>query len=100
MAHDFWSVLFLLKGRENIDGPPTGLACCAVEMMHMAAARYDQDRLGVVFRASPRQSDIMIVAGTLTNKMAPALRKVYDQMPEPSKPVVGAERILDANNRG
>jgi len=61
----------------------TGLACCAVEMMHMAAARYDQDRLGIVFRASPRQSDIMIVAGTLTNKMAPALRKVYDQMPEP-----------------
>ncbi|KIO10034.1 hypothetical protein M404DRAFT_228251 [Pisolithus tinctorius Marx 270] len=60
-----------------------GLACCAVEMMHMAAARYDQDRLGIVFRASPRQSDIMIVAGTLTNKMAPALRKVYDQMPEP-----------------
>lgn len=51
--------------------------------MHMAAARYDQDRLGVVFRASPRQSDIMIVAGTLTNKMGPALRKVYDQMPEP-----------------
>jgi len=60
-----------------------GLACCAVEMMHMAASRYDQDRLGIVFRASPRQSDIMIVAGTLTNKMAPALRKVYDQMPEP-----------------
>ncbi|CAG8495788.1 17131_t:CDS:2 [Cetraspora pellucida] len=56
-----------------------GLACCAVEMMHMAAARYDQDRLGIVFRASPRQSDVMIVAGTLTNKMAPALRK----MPEP-----------------
>ena len=45
-----------------------------------AASRYDQDRLGIVFRASPRQSDIMIVAGTLTNKMAPALRKVYDQM--------------------
>jgi NADH dehydrogenase (ubiquinone) Fe-S protein 7 len=60
-----------------------GLACCAVEMMHMAAARYDQDRLGVVFRASTRQADVMIVAGTLTNKMAPALRKVYDQMPEP-----------------
>ncbi|KAH0827611.1 hypothetical protein J3R83DRAFT_4336 [Lanmaoa asiatica] len=60
-----------------------GLACCAVEMMHLAAARCDQDRLGVVFRASPRQSDIMIVAETLTNKMAPALRKVYDQMPEP-----------------
>lgn len=60
-----------------------GLACCAMEMMHMAAPRYDMDRFGVVFRASPRQSDVMIVAGTLTNKMAPALRKVYDQMPEP-----------------
>ena len=71
-------------GRQGSMWPMTfGLACCAVEMMHMAAARYDQDRLGVVFRASPRQSDIMIVAGTLTNKMAPALRKVYDQMPEP-----------------
>lgn len=53
-----------------------GLACCAVEMMHMAAPRYDMDRYGVVFRASPRQSDVIIVAGTLTNKMAPALRKV------------------------
>ncbi|KAK5612799.1 NADH dehydrogenase Fe-S protein subunit 7 ndufs7 [Crenichthys baileyi] len=60
-----------------------GLACCAVEMMHIAAPRYDMDRFGVVFRASPRQADVMIVAGTLTNKMAPALRKVYDQMPEP-----------------
>ena len=60
-----------------------GLACCAVEMMHAAAARYDMERFGIVFRASPRQSDVMIVAGTLTNKMAPALRKVYDQMPEP-----------------
>jgi NADH-quinone oxidoreductase subunit B len=60
-----------------------GLACCAVEMMHTAASRYDLDRYGVVFRPSPRQSDVMIVAGTLTNKMAPALRKVYDQMAEP-----------------
>src|SRR6185312_13756716 len=60
-----------------------GLACCAVEMMHTAAARYDLDRFGLVFRPSPRQSDVMIVAGTLTNKMAPALRKVYDQMAEP-----------------
>ncbi len=60
-----------------------GLACCAVEMMQAAASRYDMDRFGVVFRPSPRQSDVMIVAGTLTNKMAPALRKVYDQMPEP-----------------
>lgn len=56
-----------------------GLACCAVEMMHMAAPRYDMDRFGVVFRASPRQADVMIVAGTLTNKMAPALRKVRDR---------------------
>ena len=60
-----------------------GLACCAVEMMHTASSRYDLDRFGIVFRASPRQSDVMIVAGTLTNKMAPALRKVYDQMSEP-----------------
>jgi NADH-quinone oxidoreductase subunit B len=60
-----------------------GLACCAVEMMQAAASRYDMDRLGVVFRPSPRQADVMIVAGTLCNKMAPALRKVYDQMAEP-----------------
>ena len=56
-----------------------GLACCAVEMMHSAASRYDLDRFGLLYRASPRQSDVMIVAGTLCNKMAPALRKVYDQ---------------------
>ena len=60
-----------------------GLACCAIEMMHTACSRYDLDRFGIVFRPSPRQSDVMIVAGTLTNKMAPALRKVYDQMAEP-----------------
>ncbi len=48
-----------------------GLACCAVEMMHAGAARYDLDRFGIVFRPSPRQSDVMIVAGTLVNKMAP-----------------------------
>ena len=60
-----------------------GLACCAVEMMHTGASRYDLDRFGAIFRPSPRQSDLMIVAGTLTNKMAPALRKVYDQMAEP-----------------
>ena len=60
-----------------------GLACCAVEMIHAYMPRYDLDRFGIFPRPSPRQSDVMIVAGTLTNKMAPALRRVYDQMPEP-----------------
>lgn len=70
--------------RSNSLWPMTfGLACCGVEMMQAAGARYDLDRFGFLFRPSPRQSDLMIVAGTLTNKMAPALRRVYDQMPEP-----------------
>ncbi|KAJ5475958.1 hypothetical protein N7475_001687 [Penicillium sp. IBT 31633x] len=60
-----------------------GLACCGVEMMHTSMPRYDQDRLGIIFRASPRQADVMIVAGTVVNKMAPAVRQLYDQMPEP-----------------
>ena len=60
-----------------------GLACCAVEMIHVNMPRYDLERFGVAPRASPRQSDVMIVAGTLCNKMAPALRRVYDQMSEP-----------------
>ena len=60
-----------------------GLACCAVEMIHAYMPRYDLDRFGIIPRPSPRQSDVMIVAGTLTNKMAPALRRIYDQMPEP-----------------
>ena len=60
-----------------------GLACCSIEMMHAGASRYDLDRFGMLFRPSPRQSDVMIVAGTLVNKMAPALRKVYDQMADP-----------------
>ena len=60
-----------------------GLACCAIEMMHCYVSRYDLDRFGVVPRPSPRQSDVIIVAGTLTNKMAPAFRRVYDQMAEP-----------------
>lgn len=70
MANSLWPMSF-------------GLACCAVEMMHAAASRYDMDRFGMLFRPSPRQSDVMIVAGTLTNKMATAFRKLYDQMPEP-----------------
>jgi len=60
-----------------------GLACCAIEMMHTSMPRYDMERFGIAPRASPRQSDVLIVAGTLCNKMAPALRKVYDQMAEP-----------------
>ncbi|PYZ96076.1 NADH-quinone oxidoreductase subunit B [Alteribacter lacisalsi] len=60
-----------------------GLACCAIEMMGTGAARYDFDRFGVIFRASPRHADLMIVAGTVTAKMAPVLRQLYDQMPEP-----------------
>ncbi len=60
-----------------------GLACCAVEMMQAAMPRYDLERFGFAPRASPRQSDVMIVAGTLCNKMAAPLRRVYDQMPEP-----------------
>ena len=60
-----------------------GLACCTIEMIHAYMPRYDLERFGVVPRPSPRQSDLIIVAGTLTNKMAPAFRKVYDQMSEP-----------------
>ena len=60
-----------------------GTACCAIEMMHAGAARYDLDQFGILFRPSPRQSDVIVVAGTVCNKLAPALRRVYDQMPEP-----------------
>lgn len=63
---------------------PFGLACCAIEMMSTVAPRYDLARFGAeVFRFSPRQSDLMIVAGTVTYKMAAVTRKIYDQMPEP-----------------
>ncbi|KAK4239561.1 hypothetical protein C8A03DRAFT_14051 [Achaetomium macrosporum] len=60
-----------------------GLACCGIEMMHASMPRYDNDRQGIIFRASPRQADVMIVAGTVTNKMASAVRLCYDQMPDP-----------------
>ena len=61
-----------------------GLACCAIEMMHAQAARVDLSRFGMeLMRASPRQSDLIIVAGRLSRKMAPVIRKIYDQMPEP-----------------
>ena len=61
-----------------------GLACCSIEMIaYIAAPQHDFDRFGTVFRPSPRQSDLLLVAGTLSKKMAPVLRRVYDQMPEP-----------------
>ena len=92
LAKDFADKGFITTSSENlINWARTGslhwmtfgLACCAVEMMQTSMPRYDLERFGAAPRASPRQSDVMIVAGTLTNKMAPALRKVYDQMPEP-----------------
>ncbi len=72
-------------GRSNSIYPMTfGLACCAIEMIAAVSSRYDMDRYGAgIFRASPRQSDLMIVAGTVCRRMAPVIRKIYDQMPEP-----------------
>ena len=60
-----------------------GLACCAIEMMATGASSHDLDRFGIIFRASPRQSDCMIVAGTVTKKMMPVIKTIYEQMPEP-----------------
>lgn len=60
-----------------------GLACCAIEMMHTHAARNDLERFGIFMRPSPRQADVMVLSGTITNKMAPLVRKLYDQMAEP-----------------
>jgi len=71
-------------GRSSAMWPMTfGLACCAIEMIAAGCSRYDTDRFGIVFRPSPRQSDVMVVAGTMTKKIAPAVKKLYDQMPEP-----------------
>ena len=75
---------FVNWARKSSMWPMTfGLACCAIEMMATGSSHYDLDRFGILFRASPRQSDVMVVAGTVTKKMAPVLRRVYDQMPEP-----------------
>jgi NADH-quinone oxidoreductase subunit B len=71
-------------GRASSLWPMTfGLACCAIEMIAAACSRWDTDRMGIVFRASPRQSDVMVVAGTMTKKIAPAVKRLYDQMAEP-----------------
>lgn len=71
-------------GRSSSLWPMTfGLACCAIEMISAACSRWDTDRLGVIYRPSPRQSDVMIVAGTMTKKIAPAVKRLYDQMAEP-----------------
>jgi NADH-quinone oxidoreductase subunit B len=71
-------------GRKSALWPETfGIACCAIEMISAGCSRYALDRFGIVFRASPRQSDVMIIAGTVTKKFAPVVRRLYDQMPEP-----------------
>ena len=60
-----------------------GLACCAIEMMHAAMSRYDFDRFGIIFRPAPKQADLLLVSGTVTNKMAPALRRLFEQIADP-----------------
>lgn len=69
--------------KSSLWGMMFGIACCAIEMIATGMSRYDTERFGMPFRASPRHSDLMIVAGTVTEKMAPVIKRLYDQMPEP-----------------
>ncbi len=79
-----WQDLVAWARSQSLWPVQLGLACCAIEMIAAVSSRYDMDRYGAgVFRASPRQSDLMIVAGTVCRRMAPVIRKIYDQMPEP-----------------
>jgi len=76
--------IFNWSRKSALWGMTFGLACCAIEMMATGAARYDFfERSGMVFRGSPRQADMMIIAGTVTKKMAPIIEKLYAQMPDP-----------------
>jgi NADH-quinone oxidoreductase subunit B len=75
--------VFNLARANSLWGLTFGLACCAIEMMAAGAARYDLDRFGVFFRPSPRQADLMILAGTISRKMAPVIKTLWEQMPEP-----------------
>src|SRR5437870_945009 len=81
--HDWAEQFSLIKLAESHSVWPLtfGLACCAIEMMTTASSRYDLDRFGAIFRATPRQSDLMIVSGTVTFKMGPRLKRLYEQMP-------------------
>jgi len=76
-------VLFHWAQKSSLWPLTFGLACCAIEMMATFASRWDLDRFGVILRPTPRQADVMLVAGTVTIKMAPRLRRLYDQMPHP-----------------
>ncbi|HHW14980.1 MAG TPA: NADH-quinone oxidoreductase subunit B [Firmicutes bacterium] len=87
-ANSLWYMLF-------------GIACCSMEMMHAGAARFDLDRFGLIYRASPRQSDVMLVAGTVNHKMAKVVKTLYDQMPAPKYVVaMGACAISGGAFRG
>ncbi|MEK7130682.1 MAG: NADH-quinone oxidoreductase subunit B family protein [Patescibacteria group bacterium] len=83
LAHKYADDLANWSREKSLWPLTMGLACCAIEMMDFGASRTDADRLGIFFRASPRQCDVLIISGTVTRKMAPRIRLLYEQMPEP-----------------